>query len=136
MGARGTKHYAAGTRFEHKVMDDLVSRGWVCLRAAGSKGSTKIDVIAFKPGFPQLMIQCKTSGTISKAEWDRIYEVAGWYGTQYHPRPAIPVLAMNGPNGRGVTYMEITGERIMYARSQPWRELILSEEEVKIPQTV
>lgn len=132
MGARGTHHYAAGTRFEHKVIDDLMGKGWVTMRAAGSKGGSKIDVIAFKPGFPMLMIQCKTSGSISKAEWDRLHEVAGWYGTQYHPRPAIPVLAMNGPAGRGVTYMEIFGERVLYGRSQPWRELILAEEEAKI----
>lgn len=123
MGAPGTQHYAKGTRFEHKVIKDLTERGWVTLRAAGSKGAGKIDIVAFREGYPMLLIQAKTSGSISKTEWDRLFEVAGWYGLQYHPRPAIPVLAMNGENGHGVTYMEIEGERIMYGRSQPWRPL-------------
>jgi hypothetical protein len=84
------------------------------------------------------LIQCKTSGSISKLEWDRLYEVAGWYGTQYHPRPAIPIVSFKsepeGPHGKvRPVYMEIFGERIPYGRSQPRRELVMKDEEAKIP---
>lgn len=119
---RQPNRYAKGTRFEHKVMDDLVSRGWSVMRAAGSKGETKIDVMAFKEGFPMLMIQAKVNGQISKEEWDRVYDVAEWYspGWTGGKRAAIPVIAANGIGGRGVTYMILEGHKIPYARSQPW----------------
>jgi len=112
--AKIKNHYAKGTRFEHKTRDDLIARGWLVMRAAGSKGNTKIDLLAFRPGWPIMMIQCKTSGGISKVEWDQIFKVAGWYG-----RAAVPILASNGINGRGVIYQRITGERIRYAQKQP-----------------
>lgn len=113
-GGRGPNRYAKGARFEHKVGDDLAARGYTVVRAAGSKGDAKADLIAFHPANPMMLVQCKTNGKISKAEWDRLYEVAGWY------RPAcVPVVASNGPNGRGVSYTLITGPRVPYARTQP-----------------
>jgi Holliday junction resolvase len=59
------------------------------IRAAGSKGATKVDLVAVKPG-SLIFIQCKATGTLQPAEWDRLVEVAGWVG-------ATPVLAANGP---------------------------------------
>jgi len=122
MGARGERspdlnRYAKGARFEHKIMDHLVGLGYSCIRAAGSKGDTKIDIVAFKEGFPIMLIQAKTDGKISKAEWDRVFEVSQWYGHGV----CVPVLAANGPKGVGVTYTRILGQRVLYARSQPCR---------------
>ncbi len=107
-------HYAKGTRFEHKVRDNLESLGYSVIRSAGSKGDSKVDLVAFHPAYPLMLVQCKTDGKISKAEWDRVHEVAGWY----EPR-AVAVLASNGPKGRGVTFTRIVGKRVPYARSQP-----------------
>lgn len=96
-------HYASGTRFEHKTRDDLQANGYDVIRAAGSKGSTKVDLAAFKPG-QLLLIQCKANGALPASEWDRIVEVAGWVG-------AIPILAANGVRGRGVTYIRLLGPK-------------------------
>lgn len=95
--------YATGTRFEHKTRDHLESNGYDVVRAAGSKGNTKVDLAAFKPG-QLLLIQCKANGALPPDEWDRIHEVAGWVG-------AVPLLAANGPKGRGVTYIRILGPK-------------------------
>lgn len=96
-------HYAKGTRFEHKVRDDLIANGYLVMRAAGSKGGTKADLVAFKPG-QQLLIQCKTDGRITAGEWDQVVTVAGWVG-------AVPILAVNGVNGRGVLYVRLLGPK-------------------------
>jgi hypothetical protein len=96
-------HYATGTRFEHKVRDHLDENGYEVIRAAGSKGSSKVDLIAFKPN-QLLFIQCKRSGVLGPDEWDRVHEVAGWVG-------AIPLLAANGMLGRGVTYLQLCGRK-------------------------
>lgn len=106
-------HYRAGTAFEHKIIDDLEDNGYQTIRAAGSKGSTKVDVAALKPG-QLLFVQAKRDGKISPAEWTRVYEVARWVG-------AVPLLAANGPRGRGVTYTELLGPKQPYARTQPCR---------------
>jgi Holliday junction resolvase len=92
-------HYAKGTRFEHKVRNDLIENGYLVMRAAGSKGGTKADLVAFKPG-QQLLIQCKTDGRITSGEWDTLVTVAGWVG-------AVPILAVNGERGRGVSYIRL-----------------------------
>ncbi len=108
---RGRNHYATGTRFEHKVRDDLIANGYEVVRAAGSKGSTKIDLLAVKPG-QALFIQCKSSGALPPAEWDRLVEVAAWVG-------AVPLLAANGPRGRGVVYTRLLAPKQRGKRTQP-----------------
>lgn len=128
MGARGTNHYAKGTRFEHDVMDDLFdNHGFACMRAAGSKGSTKIDVIAFKLGYPLLFIQAKAGPSVSKEEWDRLFEVASWY-----PGAAIAVIASKVPGRREPDYYKITGPKILYARAetQNWQRLLITSVDV------
>jgi hypothetical protein len=114
-------HYAQGTRFEHKVRDDLAANGYEVVRAAGSKGSSKIDLLAIKPG-QMLFIQCKRTGVIGPDEWNRVHEVAGWVS-------ALPVLAANGPLGRGVTYVLLLGpkRRGVPLRNQPCRTFHLDE---------
>lgn len=113
------KHYAKGTRFERKVRMDLEALGYSVIRAAGSKGDAKVDLIAFHPSRPMMLVQCKTSGKIPKSEWDRLYEVAGWY-----PAACVPVLASNGARGQGVAYEAIEGLRVPYARTQPSRRYL------------
>lgn len=109
--------YATGRRFEWKTRDDLVANGYVVMRAAGSKGDAKVDLIAIKPG-QQLYIQCKGSGALPPAEWDRLVEVAGWVG-------AIPVLAAKGGRGEGVQYTRLLGPKVRHARTQPCEPFLL-----------
>lgn len=112
-------HYGTGRRFEWKVRDDLAENGYEVVRAAGSKGSTKIDLIGLKPG-QHLYVQCKRAGALPPAEWDRLVEVAGWVD-------AVPLLAANGPNGRGVTYTRLLGPKRRGARIQPCEPFLLDE---------
>jgi len=111
--------YAVGTRFEHKVSRHLEENGYVLVRAAGSKGGTKADLLAFKPG-QLLLVQCKRDGKLPAAEWDRLVEVAGWVG-------AVPLLAANGPAGRGVVYTRLLGPKRPRARVQPVELFLLDE---------
>jgi len=104
-------HYADGTRFERKARLDLADNGYEVIRAAGSKGSTKADLVALKPG-QLLLVQCKRSGTLPPDEWDRRVEVAAWVG-------ALPILAANGPLGRGVVYTRLLGPKRRGVRTQP-----------------
>ncbi|MEU4772946.1 hypothetical protein [Micromonospora sp. NPDC023644] len=111
--------YDTGRRFEWKTRDDMTANGYDVLRAAGSKGGTKIDLVGFKPG-QLLVVQCKEDGKLGPAEWNRVHEVAGWVG-------AIPLLAANGPRGRGVTYTRLLGPKIPRARTQPCEPFHLDE---------
>lgn len=103
-------HYAAGTRFERKVRTDLRDNGYTVIRAAGSKGDSKVDLVALKPG-QALFIQCKADGVLPLAEWDRLFQVAAWVD-------AVPILAGNGPRGRGVIYTRLLGHKRRSARAQ------------------
>lgn len=112
-------HYGTGRNFEWKVRDNLTDNGYDVVRAAGSKGSTKIDLLGFKPG-QLLIIQAKRNGTLPPDEWDRIVEVAGWvYG--------IPLLAANGPLGRGVVYTRLLGPKRRGKRTQDAVPFLLDE---------
>lgn len=120
-GGPAPRHYAGGTRFEHKVIKDLETNGYATVRAAGSKGAMKIDVLAAKPG-QLLFVQCKRSGVLPPDEWDTLYACAGWVG-------ALPILASNGERGRGVQYIRLAGpkERGRPMRNQPWSTFVLDE---------
>lgn len=96
---------AAGIRFERKVGTALRDDGYRTNRGAGSKGFA--DFVAVKPG-QQLFVACKLSGICSATEWDDLFEVASWVG-------AVPVLAVNGPRGRGVDYWRLTGRKVARA---------------------
>lgn len=109
--------YGTGRRFEWKVRDHLAENGFEVIRAAGSKGGSKIDLLALKPG-QAVFVQCKSDGKIGPAEWDRLVEVAGWVG-------AVPVLAGNGPRGRGVVYTRLLGPKVPRARTQPCEPFVL-----------
>lgn len=109
--------YDTGRRFEYKTRDDLDTNGYVVSRAAGSKG--KVDLFAFKPG-QFLFVQCKADGRCDPAEWDRLVELASWVG-------ALPILAQNGPRGRGVVYTHLLAPKVPSARVQPCRPFLLDE---------
>ncbi len=112
-------HYEAGTRFERKVIHFLIANGYEVVRAAGSKGTSKVDLVAFKPG-QILFIQCKRSGAIGPTEWNRVYQVSGWVG-------AVPLVASNGPNGRGVVFAKLIGEKVPYSRTRPCEDWLVDE---------
>lgn len=116
---KGRNHYAKGARFEWKTRDDLADNGYEVVRAAGSKGSTKMDLLAIKPG-QILFVQCKANGTLPPDEWDRLVEVAAWVG-------AVAVLASNGPRGRGVTYTRLLGPKRRGCRIQPCEPFLLDQ---------
>lgn len=112
-------HYGTGRAFEWKTRDDLTANGYDVIRAAGSKGSSKVDLIALKPG-QLLFVQCKRSGTLPPDEWDRLVEVAAWV-------TAIPLLAANGPNGRGVVYTRLLAAKRRGCRNQPCEPFVLDQ---------
>jgi holliday junction resolvase Hjr len=111
--------YDTGRRFEWLVRDDLADNGYEVSRAAGSKGSSKVDLFAFKPG-QMLFVQAKGNGTLGPAEWNRLVEVAAWVG-------AVPVLAAKAGRGLGIAYTRLTGQKIPHKRVQPC-ELFLPDE--------
>lgn len=56
------KNYISGRNFEYKVRDYLISKGYLVVRSAGSKGVA--DLVAFKKVYPgiyyrPILIQCK-----------------------------------------------------------------------------
>lgn len=106
----GAEEYKAGRRFEYKVRDDLTANGYEVLRAAGSKGGSKVDLVAFKLG-ELLLVQCKRNGALPPSEWDRLVEVAGWVQGK-------PILAMALPRGV-VAYRRLLGPKRPRARIQP-----------------
>lgn len=115
--------YGKGRRFEYVTRDDLTDNGYAVARAAGSKGGTKGDLFAFKPG-QLLIVQCKrTDRALSAEEWDRLVEVAGWIPC------AVPVLAVPGPRGVAVAYMRLLGPKVpgKQMRSQPAVPFLLDE---------
>jgi Holliday junction resolvase len=112
-------HYSVGTRFENKVRNHLKLNGYTVIRAAGSKGDSKTDLVAVKPG-QVLFIQCKSNGLLGPEEWNRIHEVATWAG-------ALPILAANGPHGRGVTYTHLLGRKEPRRHTQPTRPFVIDE---------
>lgn len=116
---RGSNHYGTGRRFEWKTRDDLAANGYEVIRAAGSKGGSKVDLIALKTG-QLLFVQCKATGTLPPGEWDRLVEVSGWVG-------AVPLLAANGVRGRGVVYTRLLGVKRRGCRTQPCEPFLLDE---------
>ncbi len=92
-------HYDAGRRFEWKVRTDLRGHGYEVMRMAGSRGAA--DLVAVRPG-RLLFVQCKLDGALPGREWDHLLTLA------LHVN-AAPILAVNGPRGRGVVYVRLLG---------------------------
>lgn len=99
------QRYRVGADFEREVCNHLQDHGYVTIRAAGSKGAGKIDIVAIRPDGAHLYIQCKTTGNISVAEWNRIRQCASWVG-------ATPVLASISISG-GFSFEKLSGVRVV-----------------------
>jgi Holliday junction resolvase len=104
--------YRRGADFERLVRTDLERRGYLAVRAAGSKGAAadgaKIDIIALYPsicddaffaGAPlrcqckdRLLLQCKLSGVVSQVDKNRLIHAAEKYG-------CAPVIASKTEQG-------------------------------------
>ena len=77
-------NYARGATFERTVKADLMLRGYLVIRAAGSHGI--MDLVAFRP--PRVpyvtgeiwFIQAKIHGKMSPAERRELYETAAKWG--------------------------------------------------------
>ena len=113
-------HYDHGRRFEWVVRDYLADNGYSVIRAAGSKGNAKVDLIALKPG-QLVFVQCKTAtGALGPDEWDRLVEVSAWVG-------AVPVLAAKGGRGQGILFTRLLGPKRRGARVQNVEPFVIDE---------
>jgi Holliday junction resolvase len=93
--------YRYGRQFEYRVRDDLKSRGYFALRSPASK--SPLDVLAVKHGCV-LMVQAKRGGALPPKEWNPLFDLASSVG-------AIPVLAVEPPGNRGVSYFRLSGRK-------------------------
>lgn len=96
--------YAAGRRLEYEVQDVLAPNGYQHMRAAGSKGPHKIDVIAWKRG-ERIVIQCKKDGDVRLAE--RVTFLQSAYDLQ--ATPLVAYWHKDGNAARVVRFDELTG---------------------------
>ena len=102
--------YEDGRRFEWSVIADLQNDGYLTVRAAGSKGETKIDVVAFKSG-QILLIQAKRNGRISPAERLALIHVAAMINVNQPVGSdlAIPIVARKTIGRAKPVYDRLTG---------------------------
>jgi hypothetical protein len=124
-------HYRAGTLFERKTGDWLAERGMAVVRAAGSKGAGKMDLVAFAPDGRVLIIQCKATGQISPGEWNRLVEVAGWSFEELYGKPTgwpvVPLVVMRSPirarpgAGWSPLFRRLAEPKIPRSRNWPWK---------------
>lgn len=91
--------YSLGRAVEYAVIDDLKDNGYVCTRAASSKGVS--DVVAFKPG-QVLLVSVKRTTPPGPVERAALLGVA-----RMLPGVGVALVAL-GPASR-VTYRRLTG---------------------------
>lgn len=104
-----------GIYLERRTAEILANRGWFTIRAAGSHGIA--DVVAIRAGEVAL-VQCKTSGVIPGAEWNRLHDLAGTLG-------AVPVVAQyDTATHRRIVFVEVTGAHVARSREWPHRTWI------------
>lgn len=122
--------YQQGRQFETKVGGWLAERGMAVVRAAGSKGAGKMDLVAFAPDGRVLVIQCKTTGDIGPGEWNRLVEVAMWSAGGQLPDPrwrvTVPLVAMRGVRakpGQGWTpeFRRLAAPKVPRSHARPWK---------------
>jgi Holliday junction resolvase len=116
--------YRKGRTFEYACADALAAVGWRTVRAAGSKGETKADLVAFHPSGLVALVQCKaddSDGAISAAEWDALYETALWL-----PHTGIALIAYKPSRGK-IKFDLITGYRVPRKPLMNRREYLLQD---------
>lgn len=129
-------HYNQGRQFETKTAGFLADTGMAVVRAAGSKGAGKMDLVAFAPDGRVLIIQCKATGAISPGEWNRLVEVAGWidgplseFSASHHPYAptvCVPLVAMRGERAKPGTpwtprFKRLAESKVPRSRTFPWK---------------
>ena len=95
----GSSGYALGRAIEYAVIDNLKDNGYVCTRAASSKGAA--DVIAIKPG-QVLLVSVKRTTPPGPVERSALVGVA-----RMLPTVGVPLVAL-GPASK-LTYRLLTG---------------------------
>lgn len=122
--------YNQGRQFETKTAGFLADAGMAVVRAAGSKGAGKMDLVAFAPDGRVMIIQCKATGAISPGEWNRLVEVATWSagGQLPHPqwRVTVPLVAMRGERAKAgqpwtPRFMRLAEPKVPRSRTFPWK---------------
>lgn len=113
-------NYETGREFEWVIQRDLERRGFVTIRAAGSAGAAKVDIIAVAPDKTHLWIQAKADGKIGPGEWNTLRMCSSWAG-------ATPLLARKGPRGIAVVYDELLGDKVPRSRTRPSRLYMFSD---------
>ena len=91
--------YSLGRAIEYAVIDDLKTNGYICTRAASSKGAA--DVIAIKPG-QVLLVSVKRTTAPGPVERTALVGVA-----RMLPTVGVPLVAI-GPASK-LTYRRLTG---------------------------
>lgn len=129
-------HYNQGRQFETKTAGFLADAGMAVVRAAGSRGAGKMDLVAFAPDGRVLIIQCKATGAISPGEWNRLVEVAGWiddpldeFSASHHPcapTVCVPLVAMRGDRAKAgqpwtPRFMRLAEPKVPRSRTFPWK---------------
>ena len=102
--------YGKAAEFERRVCRDMEGRGYIAVRAAGSR--TPADVYCMGVG-RLVFVQCKTNGYMTPSEWNTLYDYAGSVG-------ATPVIASKDDRGH-IRYMLMTGHKVPHER-QPMVE--------------
>lgn len=99
-----TTHYERGARFERETRDDLVARGYRVIRAAGSKGDTKADLVGFRED-RIVVVQCKSGKKgLTLDEFNGLYDFALVGG-------AFPLIAQKIPGRSKPMYLHMVGRR-------------------------
>ena len=97
----GNASRAKGDRFEYAVRDDLIERGYFCMRAPASR--SPIDILAVNAD-DALFVQCKTNGRLDPAGWNELFELALNHG-------GTPILASKPARG-AIAYHRIIGPKV------------------------
>lgn len=93
--------YADGRRVEYAVMHDLTERGFLCTRAASSKGTA--DVIAIGLGLVLLVSVKRSKPVLPPAERRALLSAASRL-----PDIAVPLVAYK-PSREPLRYRRLTG---------------------------
>jgi Holliday junction resolvase len=107
-------NYRKGADFERTVKADLMLRGYLVIRAAGSHGI--MDLVAFRPPRAPYktgevwFVQCKTNGKMSPAERREFYETAARFGAW--------AVRASRPKRGGILY-----ERLFVRGGECWVEI-------------
>lgn len=100
--------YGVGRGFEHATRNALRRAGYFAMLSPGSR--SPIDVVAIKAG-TSLFVQCKTSGCLSPAGWNALFDLALSVG-------AVPVLSYLQDSN--IRYRRLTARKDGSKKRQPF----------------